>query len=172
MVFDGAILMMPCLGNVWEDVQDLWRPEFFVLFVIFLCWAPLIKRRLLKIPMRITGGLLSACFVAVLGVGVWLSSFSEVKYLTVSAPDGLHQAVLKYEPGLMGRDFTEVTINRAGRCRKFRAYSYTGPNRLTGTKMEWIDNSRLRIVQEDNHPAHGHDCETHVADVTVICTYD
>jgi hypothetical protein len=69
MVFDGAILMMPCLGNVWEDVQDLWRPEFFVLFVIFLCWGPLIKRRLLKIAMRITGGLLSACFVAVLGGG-------------------------------------------------------------------------------------------------------
>jgi hypothetical protein len=134
-----------------------------------MLWAPAIRLRWLRLLVRIVGGSAAAFvlpvvfFVAVLSLGD-----PKPQYRTTTSPHGLHQATLMYQAGFLGRDVSSIKITKKGCCKRFIAYEYAGPSDLASTTMSWLDDSHLQIQYYTDHDRY-QQCDTRVADVTIIC---
>lgn len=167
---------MPCWRDLWQTTWALrWLavPALFVVLIILMLWAPGIRRRSLRLSLRITGGLIALFVVVVLGPPLFLgflfyAGTPRAQFTTIASASGLHRAILMYQSGFLGRDFSRVQITKTGSCQHFTAYEYHGPSELEATKLVWLDDRHLQIQYfvDKHRPQH---CEAQVTDVSVAC---
>ena len=161
---------MPCWPDLWEATLKLrWlaEPVAILLVIALMLWAPLIRWLWLRVLLRIIGGSAALFIIFIVGFAMLLNP-GKSQYRTASSPDGSHQAVLMYEAGFLGRDFSSVKITKKGCCKHFTAYEYAGPSNITGTTVTWLDGSHLQIQFYADHDRYQR-CETRIADITIDC---
>ncbi len=165
-------MAMPCWPDLWSRILGLrWmaEPALVLAVIVLLIWTPAVKWRWLRIVLRVFGGTAALFVLVTVGLGMALNSGNpKPQYRTVTSPNGSHDATLTYQAGFLGRDFSSVKITKKGCCQHFTAYEYAGPSDLTSTTVVWVDDSHLRIEFRADPDRYQH-CESHVADVTIIC---
>jgi hypothetical protein len=144
----------------------------YIALVSLLIWAPRLRRRWQRITSRVIGGLGAAPLVVALPAvlfGVALASGNPpTKSRVVKSPTG-EEATLNYSAGFLGRDYTEITLKKAGCCRHVPIFSHNGPSSFDDPQVEWMDNKHLHITfhTRPDDPQH---CEQHVESTFITCT--
>jgi hypothetical protein len=169
---------MPCWPDIGERVKSF-LPMLAVLssvlaylaVVVFLLWAPKIRKRWLLITSRILGAA-GAVPVAIalppLFLGLLFASGNPpTRTRIVRSPDG-QQAELNYDAGFLGRDYTKVTLKRSGCCRHIVVFWHGGPSWFDDPKIEWLDNRHVRITYHTRRDDPQH-CEQKMGDIAVAC---
>jgi hypothetical protein len=163
---------MPCWPDLWSRMLGLrWLawPALALGIIAILIWTPGVRWLWLRIVLRFLGAAAALFVVLVIGLGVLLNSGNpKPQRRTITSPNGSHDAILTYEAGFLGRDYSLVEIKRTGYCQHFIVYEYAGPSDLRSTVVSWLDESHLRIGYraDPNRPQH---CHSRAADVTIIC---
>ena len=170
---------MPCWPDIWEHVRrflpllgGLGLGVAYIGLIAILLWAPKVRSRWLRNVSRALGvlGIIPAIIAlpAIL-LGLALAAGNPpAQTRTVQSQDG-QQAVLSYEAGFLGRDYTEVRLKRLGSCRHTTVFWHAGPSWFDDMKVEWVDNRHLRLTYHarSGDPQH---CEPQTGEVTVVCT--
>ena len=162
---------MPCWLVDFARTIAWWLigPIPILIVIVLMLWAPRVKRQWMKNLLRIVGGLTACFLVAIIGIGLLITSGDpKPKYQLVNSPNGKHRATLMYQAGFLGRDFSTVEITNANSCKRITAYVYKGPSELTTTEVTWRDDSHLEIKYRLDHEHYQH-CETQAADVSITC---
>ena len=169
---------MPCWPDIWERVKSF-LPMLAVLssvlaylaVVVFLLWAPKIRKRWLLITSRILGVVAGVPLVFVLSTvlfGLLLASGNpRTRSRSVWSADE-QEAKLSYDGGFLGRDYTEVRLKRTGCCRHVVVFWHSGPSEFDDPKIEWLDNRHLRITYHTRRDDPQH-CEQKMGDIAVAC---
>lgn len=143
----------------------------YITVVVFLLWAPKIRKRWLLVTSRILGVVAGVPLVFVLTTvlfGLLLASGNPpTQSRSVWSADG-QEAKLSYDGGFLGRDYTEVRLKRTGCCRHIGVFWHAGPSWFDDPKIEWLDNRHLRITYHTrtDDPQH---CEQQAGDIAVAC---
>jgi hypothetical protein len=161
------------------DISELLIPFVVLVLGAALAWifalSPHVKRRLIRIPVRITaslGMLLSFLFLVLFTVGTYAC---EARAPSTYSPDGKHVAVLTWGlQGALGLDLADVTVRHRWSPLAKRAYFGPGDSRNGGDPhVRWIDNKHLLIRYHDYGYAPGtgyeQSCVSHVLDIDVKC---
>jgi hypothetical protein len=154
----------------WLNLNLLWFCIFaFIVVVALMVWAPLLRPRWLKFSVRGVGIVIGLLVVVPLAIiVVWASADPRPETTIVKSGTGLREARLWYEPGLLGRDSTEVKIKSSSCCGHYTAFWYYGPGFFNATKVRWIDESHLEIRYKAQ-PNHASECKSRIGDVAVVC---
>jgi hypothetical protein len=143
----------------------------YVAVVVFLLWAPKVRKRWLLITSRILGAAgvvplaiaLPHIFLALL----FTNGNPPTRARSVWSQDG-QEARLSYDAGFLGRDYTEIALKRTGCCRHTVIFSHSGPSWFDDPKVEWVDNHHLRLTYH-SRPDDPQHCEHQFGDVAVDC---
>ena len=165
---------MPCWPDLWHEFLRLWPDYVLIAFlgiIALMLWAPRVKWLWVRVVLRVVGGVAGLFALIFVGFGVLLIADNpKPEIRTVASPNGTHEAILKYQAGFLGRDFTRVTIRSKGCCEHFTAYEYAGPGWISSTTMTWLDDSHLRISYYSDPARYPRQhCVSRVADVSVDC---
>ena len=160
---------MPCWADLWSRLPTLRWPALVLAVIVLLIWAPAVRWRWLRIVLRVMGGTAAFLMLLIVAVGIAFLDNPKTQYRTVTSPNGSHEAILMYQAGFLGRDFSSVEIKKKDCCQYFTAYEYDGPSDLQSTNMAWLDDSHLQIEYRPDPDRYQH-CETRVADVAITCT--
>jgi hypothetical protein len=170
---------MPCWPDIWERVKAIspllgGLALLLVYFatVVLLLWAPKVRTRPLRIASRILGATGAVPMVIVLpailfGFALTVGN-SPAESRVLESLDG-QQAMLSYDAGFLGRDYTKVSLKDSGCCRHTTVFWHFGPSALSDPKLEWPDNHHLRITYHAR-PDDPQECEKQVGQVTIVCT--
>lgn len=163
--------LMPCWPDLRKALLAHWWMAWPILLLVItalMVWAP-VRLRWVRITVRLIGGVVLFCLVSAASVGLLLNSGNpKPEHLSVASPSGSHLATLTYQAGFLGRDYSTVKISKKGCCEHFTAYEYAGPSHITAASLVWADDSHLRIRYIFD-PLRRQRCETHVADVDILC---
>jgi len=169
---------VPCWPELWDGFKRA-LPTFelvgsviaYVALVTLLLWAPRVRKRWQLVTARVLGAVsvvpLAAVLPALLFGALLASGSPPTKSRMVRSPDG-QEAKLTYYGGFLGRDYTEVTVQRTGCCRHLAVFSHAGPSWFDDPNVEWLDDQHLRISYHAR-PADPQHCESQIGDVRIVC---
>ena len=170
---------MFCWPDIWLHVKRL-LPMLatlavvlgYALLVALLLWAPKIQKRWLLITSRVLGAVGLALFLVAL-VPMFLGSMFVAgnpprQSRIVLSKEG-QQATVNYDAGFLGRDYTEVTLKKAGCCRHIPVFSHSGPSELNDMTVQWIDENHLHLTYH-MRPGDLNHCEPIAEQINIVCT--
>jgi len=165
---------LPCWPDLWLHLKNafplLGAAVLYLALSVFLLWAPKLRTRWKRITSRVIGVLCLAPFLVVLSatlLGLALGDSPSAQTKTVRSQNG-QEARLKYEAGFLGRDYSEITLKRAGCCQHNVVFWHQGPSWFDDPKMDWLDNQHLKISYHAR-VADRQYCDHQVKDIIVDC---
>jgi len=169
---------VPCWPDLWLHFKNLVPLMgttvaiiLYIVFSIFLISAPRLHTRWKIVTSRALGVVCLAPLVIALPAivfGVALgSSGPPAQTRTVRSSDG-QEARLSYQAGFLGRDYTEITLKRAGCCRHTVVFWHQGPSWFDDPKMDWLDNRHLQISYH-SRPVDPQHCDQQQGDISIVC---
>lgn len=173
----SSALWKPCWPQIWDVFVHI-RWDLIALIVavpglmLYLLWAPGVRRKWMKNTFRFIGGLIAGCLLVaspavLLGV-LFAAGNPPSQYRSFSSPDGRYTARLEYDAGFLGRDYSEVTVKTRDCCRRIRVFSYDGPSDMTTMHLKWLSDTRLQVTYNGDTDRY-QTCTEHSGSLTVAC---
>jgi hypothetical protein len=170
---------LPCWPDLWHHFKNLLpllgaivSIALYIALAIFLLRTSRLRTRWIRITSRVLGAmclvpLVVALPAIVLGLALG-NSGPPAQIRTVQSSNG-QEARLSYEAGFLGRDYSEITLKRAGCCRHTVVFWHQGPSWFDDAKIDWVDNQHLRISYH-TRPDDPQHCERQWEGITILCT--